>query len=70
MYNLIYDFIVDNLLQNTQLESLHSQVLGVDLTLQSWLGHTITVGIIIAIVLVLAVFVRWIFRQFAGLLGR
>lgn len=67
MYDLIYNFIVDNLLSNTQLTAMHYEVLGVDLSLQSYLGHTATIIIIGIIIVALGLFVRWIFRVFAGL---
>lgn len=70
MYDLIYNFIVDNLLQNTQLESMSSSVLGQTLSLQEWLGHSLSIAMIVCIVVVLALFVRWIFRVFAGLFGK
>lgn len=67
MYQLIYQFLLDNLF-NGGLASTY-EIGGATLTMDEWLAHTCT---IVSMVLVFALFVIlivWVFKFVAGLIG-
>lgn len=67
MYDLVYQFILDNIFNSTTLNAYSSTILGVNTNLNVWLSHTATI-IFMSVLLVLAyVFLRWLFRVVSGL---
>lgn len=67
MYDLVYNFILNQIFNSTALNSYHSTILGVDTNLNVWLSHTATI-VFFAVLLVCAfLFLRWLFRVVSGL---
>lgn len=67
LYDTIYDFFY-GLFNTNYLSGYSSSIMGVDTSLASWLSHTFTIALMVLGVIVLLLFVRWIFRVFAGLI--
>lgn len=67
MYQIVYDFIYNQIFNSTALSSYHSTILGVDTNLNVWLSHTFTITFFIVLLICLWVFVRWLFRIVSGL---
>ena len=68
LYDLIYDFFIDNLFTSSALAQYESEILGVSTNLNEYLSHTATITILIVGVVILLALVRWVFRVFSGLL--
>jgi len=67
MYDIIYDFILNHLLNTQLLDNYTSNVLGQTMSLNVWLAHSLSI-ISIVLLFILAVCVtRWFFRLGAGL---
>lgn len=67
MYDLIYNFILDNLFNSTSLEC-ESTILGQVMTMNEWLSHSATIICICLIIAFLILFIKWIFKVVSGLL--
>lgn len=64
----VSEFIDDYLLNGIPLiDSVTHQINGTNLTLRSWLNTSICIVIVCLFITLLIIFVRWIFRLFAGL---
>lgn len=67
MYDLIFNFIKDNLFNSTDLALLSTEVGSNSMTYVDWLSHSATIVCICLIIAILCLFVRWIFRLVGGL---
>lgn len=67
MYNLIYDFIYDNLLVG-YLDNYTSEIMGVSTNFSEWLAHCLTITSIVLIFVFLVLFIKWTFKLVSGLL--
>lgn len=67
MYDIIYNFLLDNIFNSSTLSSYHSMIMDVDTNLNVWLSHTTTIILMVLAIWLLFVFVRWLFRLVSGL---
>lgn len=70
LYDMFYDFFLNHVFTNTDLSSYTQNIMGVDTTMDSWLCHTCTIGVMILFVVLGFGLFRWIFRTFAGLINK
>jgi len=70
MYDLIYDYIITYLLDNSQLASMQTTLFGQTIAFNQYLAHFATIIFIGVIMFLLCMFVKWIFKLFSGLWNR
>lgn len=70
MYDIIYDFIHDNLLTSLDLSTYSMSVMGVNTSFDVWLSHTLSIISIVLLFIVAVLFTKWIFKLASGLLTR
>ena len=67
LYQIVYEFILNNIFNYSGLASYESTIMGVSTNLNVWLSHTATI-IFFAVLLVFCfIFLRWLFRIVSGL---
>lgn len=74
LYDLIYNFFETNIF-TSQNQTINDVVFSIGgnstpLTMLNWLNHTMTIITLLLLVFFLYIFVKWIFKLFAGLLYR
>lgn len=67
MYDIIYSYLMENIYNGTALSAYGSEVLGVQTSLAEWLGHTTTIALMVIVVVLCALFLRWVWRFVSGL---
>lgn len=66
MYDIIYDYLMENIYNGTGLTVYSSEVMGVQTSMAEWLGHTTTIVLMVVVVVLCALFVRWVWRFVSG----
>lgn len=69
LYTIVYDFY-SSLFVNNELGAITTTIGGQSLTFNNWIAHTLTIITFITGLVLLFFVLRWIFRQFAGLVAR
>lgn len=69
LYTIVYDFY-SSLFVNNELGAMTTTIGGQSLTFNNWIAHTLTIITFITGLVLLFFVLRWIFRQFAGLVAR
>jgi hypothetical protein len=67
MYDIIYEFIHNHLINTTSLNGFTDNVLGSSITLDVWLAHTLSITTIVLCFILAISVCRWFFRLGAGL---
>ena len=62
IYDIIYDYLIDNIFASTTLDAYELTIMGVNTTMNQWLAHTVSIIAIILMVVWLIVVLRWIFH--------
>lgn len=68
MYNLIYDYIYNNLFNGSALNELTFEISNLTMNANEWLSHTATIICLCVLIFLLVCFVKWIFNLFSRLL--
>ena len=67
MYDLIFEFIRDNLFSSQYLTNYNYQWFGVNTPINVILSHITSIALITTFVIILCLFVRWLFKLVSGL---
>lgn len=62
MYDIIYDYISQNIFNSVSLNSITYSIGDANLTLNQWLTHTACISIMIIAIILCCLLVRWVFR--------
>lgn len=68
MYQIVYDFIYNNVFDQSALRNWAWEIGGFNTNLRVWLSHTATIVCMCLFIFALILLLRWIYRLFAGLL--
>ena len=66
MYDIIYDYILNNIFNSTYLVNYSQTIFGVSTTLNVWLSHTCTIILMVLFVGLLVGFAIWLFKLVSG----
>ena len=66
IYDIIYDFLIDNVFASTTLDNYELSIMGVTTNMNQWLAHTVSIVAIILMVVWLVIVLKWIFRVFSS----
>ena len=67
MYDLVYQFIYNQIFNSSELTAYHYTILGVDTNLNVWLSHTFTILFMCVLLICAWIFLRWLFKVISGL---
>ena len=67
MYDILYDFIINNIFNSTALSSYTSEIMGVSTNMNVWLSHTLTIILMCLFVFALYLFGKFLFKVVSGL---
>ena len=71
IFGNVSEFIDEYLLSGIPLiDSVNNNINGVNVTLRAWLNTTICISLAVILLILLLLFIRWLFKLFAGLLSR
>ena len=68
MYTIIYQYLLDNLFNDTNLASYNQTILGVNTNMAQWLSHTLTIVSMVLIFVFMVIFIKWLFKLVSGLI--
>lgn len=67
MYDIIYQFLLDNIYNSTDLVDVSTEIMGLSLNLNEWLAHSTTIFSMFLIVFFAIWLIRWVFKLVGGL---
>lgn len=67
LYDLIYDFVINNIWTNTDLSTYVFNIGNNELTMNVWLSHTTTIISMALLIIVLILFIKAMFSFFGRL---
>lgn len=62
IYDIIYDFLINNIFNSTYLANYETSIMGVTTDLNVWLAHSVTIVIMLFFVFCLYLFTKFLFN--------